>query len=454
MADFAKVATVAKREYLIQVRRWSFWLFTLGMPIFFLLIGVVMFAIAFFSMRSHMSGEGPEIPRVIGVVDPATLIDLDTLNAQEIEENSRDELSGITALVLEEFELPETMVQGATDALAASGLGDAFQYKPIADLETGKTALREKEMRALLVLSPSFREDFEAQLWRLDEETAKPVSLHDVEQQLSRKFLLEHFGEDEIAHILEPLDEVKRTYVQEPEPEEEEEDERALTISQISIGTTYMMALMLLVLTSTDRLLRGLVEEKQNRVIEILLSSVTADQLMGGKVLGLGGLAFTQFGVWMLMGFIPGALLLRSFDIGILSMIGFSLYFVLGYLLIATLILGFGSLVNTYQEASQWTLIIVLGFICPMYAIPLLINDPSALTGRILTFIPFTSPIMAVFRLGADQLPLWEAAASLIVLALSIVVALKVCGKIFRLGILLTGKPPNPARLFKLLRDA
>lgn len=212
-----------------------------------------------------------------------------------------------------------------------------------------------------------------------------------------------------------------------------------------------IMMLMFLVLTSGQLLIRSVVEEKSNRVIEVLLSSCTARDLMVGKILGLSGLGMLQVLLWGIIGF--GFALKTGADIFPVENILLSLvYFVLGYLLYAAIFVAAGSPVTTEQEAQQITSYVSLILVFPIVlAIPAMQN-PDSLMIKILSFIPLLTPAFMVLRIPIQMPATWEILSTIGLLMVSSVGMMWAAGKIFRTAILVYGKRPTLPELFRWLR--
>lgn len=468
----AKILLVAKREYWVQLRHWSFWFVTFGLPLLLMVMGGVFLGVFLYFAGREMKNlsRTDNAPKVIGVVDPARVIDLAALAAveQPQRETKRDRT---VRFILEEMNLPDNLrrpfeqVDGMMREMAKR-----YRYLAYDDQDAGEQALRDNQIRGLLVIDADYRTNYRADLVYAGEDKQHRLPIHEVEQQISRTLMRAHFDEATIDHMTEPLGGMTTRFLQqdpvpvaEVDPNQEtaadEADEAASEPQRenpmdLVLGGFFSMGMIMLVLISTNRLLMGMVEEKQNRVLEVLLSSMSAGDLMGGKVLGLGGVAFTQFLVWSMLGLLPMFMVFRGFDMSFLELFLFLLYFVLGYLLLATVILGLGSLVSNAQEAGQWTGYLILMFIVPLYGMPFVLKNPDSWFGTFCTMFPFCSPVMAAFRLGTGSLGLGEAIISLTILAATWYLALRFCAKLFRLGILMTGSAPSPLKVLKLLREA
>jgi ABC-2 type transport system permease protein len=213
----------------------------------------------------------------------------------------------------------------------------------------------------------------------------------------------------------------------------------------------FLMMLFLLIMTSGQMLVRSVIEEKSNRIVEVLVSSCSPTDLMAGKVLGLSGLGLTQMAFWAAIGITVSA----KFNVTLVDptqALLLVLYFILGYLFYAAVFIGAGAPFNTEQEAQQVTSYLVLFLILPIVlAIPAM-KDPGAGWIKVLSFIPLLTPTMMALRIPIQMPAWWEIVATTAIMILSIYVGMIVAGRIFRIGILSTGKSPNLKELFRWIR--
>jgi ABC-2 type transport system permease protein len=224
----------------------------------------------------------------------------------------------------------------------------------------------------------------------------------------------------------------------------------------IVFATLFIIAIMV----SSGFLFQSVTEEKENRVIEILLSSVSSGQLLVGKVLGLGAAGLIQVAVWFVTvvifsevapGIIPS---LSSLSIPA-SLIGWGLvYFILGYLLLAALYAGVGSIGATAKEGQGWSTIFTLPAISPVWFNYFLINSPEGAVSRAFTFFPLTSPVAAMMRLANHAISAWEIVLSLVILVGSIVLTMWVAARIFRVFLLMYGKRLAFREIVRYVREA
>lgn len=204
---------------------------------------------------------------------------------------------------------------------------------------------------------------------------------------------------------------------------------------------------------------RGLIEEKSNRVIEVLLSSVTPMQLMTGKIIGHALVILTQIVAWSLLG---AALSMRGLGgqqaRDVLGVVGpaFLLYLVafylLGYLFYASLFAAVGAMSTTEMEAQQIQTPLVMMQIIPMIIAIAVVRQPDGGMATALSLIPFFAPSIMMMRLAIQTPPFWQLAASIVIMLVSIVAAFWVVSKIFRIGILMTGKRMTVPEVMRWLR--
>lgn len=225
----------------------------------------------------------------------------------------------------------------------------------------------------------------------------------------------------------------------------------------------FVYLLWISILINTQMLLTNTIEEKSNRLIEMLLSSVSPLVLMSGKILGIAVTGLTMILCWILMAtaflvFVPPELhgLKLSLDIGGLLanpwLLGsFAVYFVLGYLFYAALLVGIGSTCSSLKEAQNLMLPIQLLQMVPIFVMIPVGRDPNGLLAHILSYIPPLTPFIMMNR-AAGPPALIEYFITTLLLFASIALALWFAAKVFRIGILMTGKPPGFLEILRWLR--
>ncbi|KGK91330.1 hypothetical protein DP73_04205 [Desulfosporosinus sp. HMP52] len=223
------------------------------------------------------------------------------------------------------------------------------------------------------------------------------------------------------------------------------------------IGVSIALAgiVLFLIFTSGAMLLQSALQEKQDRMAEIILSSVSSDNLMQGKIIGHFLLGISQLVLWLSIG-LPAAWYFM--DIPVWAMISLGqlpilIFFALtGYLLFAALFVGIGSTMTDMQSASNTQgmvfMLPMLGFI---FVGPV-ISNPNGLAAQIGTFFPLTSPTITILRLGLAEVPTWELVVAAIILLFTTLLVIKAAAKLFRVGMLMYGKTASVAEMWKWMR--
>ncbi|MGH9827092.1 MAG: ABC transporter permease, partial [Blastocatellia bacterium] len=208
--------------------------------------------------------------------------------------------------------------------------------------------------------------------------------------------------------------------------------------------------------------MRGVIEEKQSRIVEIMVSSVNSTQMMFGKLIGIGLVGLTQVGIWALFAFLltkgAGAMLgggaagsaMPAIPVSLL--IYFLIYFVLGYFLFSTLYALVGSTVSGEEEAqqAQWPVTGLL--VVPMMIFGSIVSNPNSTVSVVLSLIPFFSPTLMMMRISLISPPFWQILLSIVILLATICVSVWIASRIYRVGILMYGKRPSITELGRWLR--
>jgi ABC-2 type transport system permease protein len=208
-------------------------------------------------------------------------------------------------------------------------------------------------------------------------------------------------------------------------------------------------------------ILRGVLEEKSNRIVEIIVSSVKPFDLMMGKILGIGAVGLSQIAIWTLFGLalaapqvaaafsIAGPLLP---PISTATLVFFPVYFILGYFLFATVYAGIGSMFNSDEDAQQMVSVATMLLVIPMMFLLPVIKNPSGGLATGLSLFPFFSPILMYLRITIQQPPAWQIALSLAIMIGTILLMVWLVSKIYRVGILMYGKKPTIPEIVRWLR--
>jgi ABC-2 type transport system permease protein len=224
-------------------------------------------------------------------------------------------------------------------------------------------------------------------------------------------------------------------------------------------GIFLVMVIYIMVLIYGQQNLTVVIEEKTSRMAEVLLASLRPEQLMIGKVVGIGLAAFTQVAVWALAGVLVAAqgVAVAGAEVN-LSVFGpwiwvnFLVFFVLGYLLYASLYAGIGAMCNAVQDAQQFSTVLAMGMILPMVLMAVMIKAPDEPLAVALSLVPFFTPILMFMRICVSNPPVWQVVLGWLLLGATIWWANHAGGRLFRAGILLYGSSPTWGTLARALR--
>ena len=236
------------------------------------------------------------------------------------------------------------------------------------------------------------------------------------------------------------------------------DDAKELAGFLLPFGLGFLLAMS--IISGGQYLLQGVSEEKESRILESLLCSVTPAELMAGKMLGLGGAGLTLVGVWILAGAFSSASVLSFIHVSVpASLIAVGLlYFLFGYLFYASIMICIGSMASNLREATQFSGYLTILNFCPFWAMAVFINTPNSAFSTGMSLFPPTAATSMMLRMSASAvsgaiIPPWQIATSLALLAASGVITLMLGSKLFRLGMLLYGKTPNLPEIMRILRQ-
>jgi ABC-2 type transport system permease protein len=206
--------------------------------------------------------------------------------------------------------------------------------------------------------------------------------------------------------------------------------------------------------------MRAVLEEKNSRVMEVLLSSATSTELMAGKLIGVGAVGLTQIVIWIVMAGVYALPALAAsantgeIRIAPLTLVAFALFFLLGYLLFSSIYAAIGAVITSEQEGQQLQFIIVLPLIISVFMMGPVMRAPDAPVAVWTSMVPFFSPVLMYLRIAVQPPPVWQIALSLALLVGTIAGILVLCARIYRIGILMYGKRPTLPEIIKWLKYA
>ena len=433
-----KIGLIIKREYLTRVRKRSFLILTFLAPIFMAAIYIIPIMLALNSSNENMR---------IAVVDESHWFEDRFVDNKE-----------------HTFVTMPGQPIDSVKALVKEGIFDMAVYVPPTQLNIPSNAviysLRQVPMEVENHISNVMKKEIEDQKLLakgVDPEIVSAVKT-DVNLQIMRM-------------------------------DDKGNEKETFTKVQFALGIALSMLVYMFIIFFGGQVMQGVAEEKTNRIIEVIISSVKPFQLMMGKIIGVSLVALTQFVLWILL---TGALYLgfsaflglsspeiqssgtvmtqeitsnnimsneavqnivqiaHSIDFG--TIIGcFLVFFILGYLLYATLYAAIGSLVDNNTDSQQFTLPITVPLIVAIISSFYIVNNPDSSLSIWLSMIPFTSPISMMVRIPFG-VPIWQIVLSVVILAGTFVAMTWLAAKIYRTGILMYGKKLSYKEIFKWLK--
>ena len=208
-----------------------------------------------------------------------------------------------------------------------------------------------------------------------------------------------------------------------------EEDSIAAFLIPLFTG----MFLFVSVLFSGQILMQSVIKEKRNRIIEVLLSSLSADELLAGKILAFGALGLIQIGIWISVGLTAASRFvdLTAMGLDYTQFITTVPYFVLGYLLLATMFAAAAATMKDAESGSQAHGLVIMIPVLPLMLVTPIMMSPNGLFTQVMSFIPIFTPATMLLRLGFTTVPTWEIVSTLVILLVTTVLFLKLGSKIY-----------------------
>jgi ABC-2 type transport system permease protein len=197
-------------------------------------------------------------------------------------------------------------------------------------------------------------------------------------------------------------------------------------------------------------IMNSVIEEKTNRVVEVVVSSLPASRLFAGKLLGVGATGLTQFLVWAAcLAAVSAAGAAGTGAAGALPelspllLVAFVLFFLLGYFLYGAMYASIGAAVNTPQEAQSLVFPVMMPLILSVVFYPMVLAAPDSTLSVALSLVPFFAPLLMFLRMTAASPPAWQVGLSMLLMLATIVVITWAAARIYRVGILMYGKRPT-----------
>jgi len=424
-----KILKIARREYAETVRTKTF---IIGLLVAPLLIGIVMF-ISVRSAVNNATGVTSTPPRSIAIADLTGKLsgkitsDVDSHNQSTPQRQMRvqfvpavhDDIDEVSKLQKQKLQAGRLDLYVIIDANVTEG-GKLHFYsraRKAPDIELISTA--RGVLQAVIVQQ------------RCELQNVSPQLLTELQRRVP------------IEHVEVNLD---------------DGGERTRTDSDKIIGMMlpffFIFMMFMGIFGMGQHMVSSVIEEKNSRVIEVLISAVSPFELMAGKIVGLGGIGLTVMGIWTAVAY--GAARARGLDIDIPpALLGyFVLYYVLGFMLFSSIQAGIGSLCNTIKEAQSLMMPLSIIIIIPMLSWMSLVRNPGGTLAEVLSYVPLLTPMIMILRICAgDKLSVFQIIAPTAVLIASVPAVIWVSARIFRTGILMYGKRPGLKEIARWIRQ-
>ena len=319
-----------------------------------------------------------------------------------------------------------------TGILQPDGIFTRFE-----DIGDAENALLNSEINSFITIPPDYLETGRVVLYSTGGFfSSAPTGL--VETFLIDNLLRDSDVDETLVDRIRCPAEVEQITLDENGEVEEKQEVRFLIPYAVAI------LMMLSIMTTSGYLMQGIVAEKENKTVEILLSSLSPEELLTGKLIGFGSAGLLQICVWICLGILVVsstslAAIFQEIQVSLIMILAIP-YFILGYLLFAGSMACVAAPASTMKDAQQGAMIFTMLGILPIMLLGVIIAAPDSVIARVLTYIPYTAPATTLMRITLTGIPVYEIAASLLILAISVIVVIRLSARIFRNAILMSGK--------------
>lgn len=407
-----KTLIVARYEFLKTIKRKEFLFMTFAFPL-------ILAGIAF--IPPLLAGTTPAEDQSIGYIDMTDSFDFP------------------------EFSTSEGFSVGPLGAKAST-----IEFVKYEESSEARKALQSGQISSYLIVAEDFVDTGVIELYTSEKGT--PVPGAELSAELSNiavdSLLKDLVDEPVLQRVKNPVN-LKLYNV----GDNGESSEQGIAEILTNFGLPFLMAFLLFfsIFSASGYLLRGVAEEKENRIMEVLLSSVTPSELLTGKVLGLGAIGLLQIVVWLSVVVFGGGYALPVKIEPMLLFIAL-IYFLLGFLFFASMMAGIGAVTGSLQESQQVAGIFTFAAAFPLVFMQFILTKPDSSLAVFLSLFPFTSPVAMLSRIGASEVPLYQIAASLFILFVSIHAVIVLSSRLFRVYLLMYGKRPGVKEILKNVR--
>ncbi len=438
-----RALTIARREYLTTIRRKAFLFTLLITPLYF---GFVMWM----SVRPQVDEELRALKSfdTLGVVDSSGLFARSTgeIRTEVTPEDNPFADMGPAAGKSKPVRGP---------AAGAATTTFSTHVRPFPDQSAGEAALRAGQINQLVVIPPDYLATGKLRRFALTSNLFSSAAERPVARWLVRSLLAGAVDSLRIERAARPSRGMA-LYTMTTEGRFELKDSRH-ELLDFMLPFMLGMLLSMCIVTGGQYLLQGVAEEKESRILESMLCTITPEDLMFGKLVGLGGAALTLVGSWVAMGTLVSApaAMMAQLHFTPLMLLAMLAYLLLGFLFYGSLMTGIGAITNNMREAQQFAFMFTFANFAPFIMMTSILGHPEGRTAVALSMFPPTAPTTMMLRLSASGLgvPPWQIALSLTLLAVTAVLTLWASARVFRVGLLMYGKTPTLPEILKWVRQ-
>ena len=437
MNRWRKIWTIASFEFLTTVKRPGYLITTFGMPVFMAAYAGIV------AIPAYFAGRAERAPSVYGVVDQAKILHLERDVASERPEIPADLKKAI-----------EVSGQGAA---LEQGLADArFIFRPFPAEPEARSALAARSIKGYFVVPSDYIDKGVVDVYIPDAVNLSGGDSRSAFAAVVRERLLAGRLDPLLSErVVRPLKDTRRFSITRTGALSQETE--AAGFVRLGVPIVFTILFLMSILMTSGYLMQGTATEKENKVVEVLLASANPDEILAGKLVGLGGAGLLQIVVWLAillaggLGIVP-LLVASQFDMPWMALGMAVPLFLVAFLFFGSLMLGTGSLGSNMREAQQLAMIWSLTAALPMMMMSVLVSEPHGMVARVMTLIPFSAAPVIIFRASMDlaSLAWWEVALAFVILLLSTWIALGVGARLFRIGLLSASRP----KLREVLRQA
>ncbi len=424
--SMSRAMTIARREYLTTIKRKAFLFTVIAMPAYFAF--VMTFSV---SLGSKAAKRAMTETNTIALVDSTGLL--------------AETPPQMTVEIVEDANPFDTSKKApVTNRFAA----DVRRFPTEA---SAKAALQKNEVQQVLVLPANYMTEGSARRYS---KNAGIIGSSGRERALLRwltgALLAGHLDSSLAERAVRPGKGLVNYQLDDKGQFVLQNDLREMLTFMVPLALAMLLATS--IVTGGQYLLQGVAEEKESRILESLLCTVSTDDLMVGKLIGLGGAGLTLVGTWGLVSSYFGApmLAVADFNMPFTTLAIAAVYFLLGYTFYASIMTGIGAVTNNMREAQQFAWMFTFANFIPFITMTATINDPNSGLAVGLSMFPMTAATEMMLRLGTGAtVPVWQLATSMGILAASAWIMLMISSRVFRIGLLMYGKTPNLPEILK-----